>query len=135
MASWAGLSCVLPSVVDPLKGHAQPIAGSAYTGTYWIFMHAGGGWDPTHLCDPKGNNGAGPDPMGRFEPAAIRQAVPEVTLEVAHGRLEEKNLEDVMLRYMAGEFQLLLTTTIVGTLGTSRRMYTKMNCYWMICQL
>ena len=54
MASWAGLSCVLPSVVDPLRGSAQPISGSAYTGTYWIFMHAGGGWDPTHLCDPKG---------------------------------------------------------------------------------
>jgi transcription-repair coupling factor (superfamily II helicase) len=45
--------------------------------------------------------------------AAIRQAVPEVTLEVAHGRLDEKRLEDVMLRYMAGEFQLLLTTTII----------------------
>ncbi len=54
MASWAGLTCVLPSVMDPLRSSAQPISGSAYTGTYWIFMHAGGGWDPTHLCDPKG---------------------------------------------------------------------------------
>ncbi len=50
----AGLTCVVPSIVDPLRGSAQSIAGSAYTGTYWIFMHAGGGWDPTHFCDPKG---------------------------------------------------------------------------------
>ena len=54
MASWAGLTCVLPSAMDPLRSSAQSITGSAYTGTYWIFMHAGGGWDPTHLCDPKG---------------------------------------------------------------------------------
>ncbi len=75
MASWAGLSCVLPSVVDPLRGSAQPIAASAYTGTYWIFMHAGGGWDPTHLCDPKGRvNENENDPMGRFLRDDIRTA-------------------------------------------------------------
>ena len=75
MASWAGLSCVLPSVVDPLRGSAQSITGSAYTGTYWIFMHAGGGWDPTHLCDPKGRvNENENDPMGRFLRSDIRTA-------------------------------------------------------------
>lgn len=75
MASWAGLSCVLPSMVDPLRGSAQPISGSAYTGTYWIFMHAGGGWDPTHLCDPKGRAAENEnDPMGRFFRDDIRTA-------------------------------------------------------------
>ena len=75
MASWAGLTCVMPSVVDPLRGQAQPISGSAYTGTYWIFMHAGGGWDPTHLCDPKGRvNENENDPMGRFLRDDIRTA-------------------------------------------------------------
>ena len=21
---------------------------------FWVFVHAGGGWDPTSLCDPRG---------------------------------------------------------------------------------
>ena len=75
MASWAGLTCVLPSAVDPLRGSAQSITGSAYTGTYWIFMHAGGGWDPTHLCDPKGRATANENnPMGRFLTSDIKTA-------------------------------------------------------------
>ena len=75
MASWAGLTCVMPAVVDPLRGRAQSISGSAYTGTYWIFMHANGGWDPTHLCDPKGRENANEnDPMGRFLKGDIRTA-------------------------------------------------------------
>jgi len=65
----------MPSVVDPLRGQAQSITGSAYTGTYWIFMHAGGGWDPTHLCDPKGRENENEnDPMGRFLRSDIRTA-------------------------------------------------------------
>ncbi|MFQ5718125.1 MAG: transcription-repair coupling factor [Acidobacteriota bacterium] len=43
----------------------------------------------------------------------IRREVPEVTLEVVHGRLPEKDLERIMLRFMAGEFQVLLTTSII----------------------
>ncbi|MEM7436440.1 MAG: DUF1501 domain-containing protein [Myxococcota bacterium] len=74
VASWAGLSCVLPATVDPLGATAQ--TGTAgYDGTYWIFMHAGGGWDPTHLCDPKGQSAQGEnDPMGRFIRDDIRTA-------------------------------------------------------------
>lgn len=35
---------------------AAPGAAMAQSGreTFWIFVHAGGGWDPTSLCDPKG---------------------------------------------------------------------------------
>ncbi|MEM8606229.1 MAG: DUF1501 domain-containing protein [Myxococcota bacterium] len=74
VASWAGLSCVLPATVDPLSATAQT-ASAGYDGTYWIFMHAGGGWDPTHLCDPKGRaNGNENDPMGRFLTSDIRSA-------------------------------------------------------------
>lgn len=74
VASWAGLSCVLPATVDPLGATAQ--TGSAgYDGTYWIFMHAGGGWDPTHLCDPKGRTNENEnDPMGRFLRGDVRTA-------------------------------------------------------------
>ncbi len=43
----------------------------------------------------------------------IRREVPEASLEVAHGRMAEKHLEDVMLRFMGGGFQVLLTTTII----------------------
>ena len=75
MASWAGLTCVLPSAIDPLRSSAQSVTGSAYTGTYWIFMHAGGGWDPTHLCDPKGRSNENENnPMGRFLKSDIRTA-------------------------------------------------------------
>ena len=43
----------------------------------------------------------------------IRKAIPEATLEVAHGRMDEATLEQVMLRFVAGEFQILLCTTII----------------------
>ncbi|MFQ5669290.1 MAG: transcription-repair coupling factor [Acidobacteriota bacterium] len=45
--------------------------------------------------------------------AVLRREVPEATLEIAHGQLGEKQLEDVMLRFMAGKFQVLLTTSII----------------------
>ena len=45
--------------------------------------------------------------------AVIRREVPEATVEVAHGRLDERQLEKVMLRLAAGEFQVLLTTSII----------------------
>ncbi len=74
IASWAGLTCVLPAAVDPLRATAQTNS-AGYTGTYWIFMHAGGGWDPTHLCDPKGRaDGNEDNPMGRFLNGDIRSA-------------------------------------------------------------
>lgn len=57
---------------------AQPMPQSdatPYTGTFFLMIHASGGWDPTMVCDPKGNNG---DPMTAvnryFTPAQIGQA-------------------------------------------------------------
>lgn len=46
LAGLAGLS-----VVTPTGAWAQ---SSEPGGPYWLFVHAGGGWDPTSLCDPKG---------------------------------------------------------------------------------
>lgn len=39
--------------------------------------------------------------------------VPEVKVSVAHGQMDEEALEDVMVRFYAGETQVLLATTII----------------------
>ncbi|WP_373046855.1 DUF1501 domain-containing protein [Vulgatibacter sp.] len=49
LASYAGLSLGFPAVL-PRSASAQ----APYDGPLWVMVHAGGGWDPTSLCDPKG---------------------------------------------------------------------------------
>jgi Protein of unknown function (DUF1501) len=48
LASMAGLGVVAGGL---FPGGAN--ADEPYTGNLWINVHAGGGWDPTSLCDPK----------------------------------------------------------------------------------
>lgn len=48
LAASAGLLVAAP----PLARHAH--ASEPYQGPFWVTIHAGGGWDPTLLCDPKG---------------------------------------------------------------------------------
>jgi transcription-repair coupling factor (superfamily II helicase) len=43
----------------------------------------------------------------------LQKLVPEVSLAVAHGQLEENELEEVMRGFVHGERQLLLSTTII----------------------
>ena len=43
----------------------------------------------------------------------LRQLVPQARINVAHGQMEEKELEKVMLGFMHGQSDLLLTTTII----------------------
>ena len=43
----------------------------------------------------------------------LRAIVPEATIGIAHGRLSETELEDVMLGFVRGEIDILLATTIV----------------------
>ena len=43
----------------------------------------------------------------------LRQLVPQARISVAHGQMEEKALEKVMLSFMHGQSDLLLTTTII----------------------
>lgn len=45
----------------------------------------------------------------------LRRVVPEARVEVAHGQMEPKQLEDVMVRFMKHEFNVLLCTTIIET--------------------
>lgn len=43
----------------------------------------------------------------------LRELVPEVTLAVAHGRMDNEELEDVMHGFIRGDFHVLLSTTII----------------------
>jgi transcription-repair coupling factor (superfamily II helicase) len=43
----------------------------------------------------------------------IRRLVPEARLDVAHGQMDEENLERVMLRFFGREVDVLVTTTII----------------------
>lgn len=51
LGSIAGLSVAMPS--SPSLAAIRPRA--AYDGPCYIFVSAMGGWDPVHLCDPKGS--------------------------------------------------------------------------------
>ncbi len=43
----------------------------------------------------------------------LRELVPEVRLAVAHGQMRERNLEEVMLKFVEGEIDLLVCTSII----------------------
>ncbi len=45
----------------------------------------------------------------------IRNLVPEVRVAVAHGQMSERQLEKVMVDFLAGEFEVLVCTTIIET--------------------
>jgi len=43
----------------------------------------------------------------------IQRLVPDAKIGIGHGQIEGKKLEDLMLRFMSGEFDVLVSTTIV----------------------
>jgi len=43
----------------------------------------------------------------------LRDLVPEVFVEVAHGQMSSRDLEDIMHRFVHGGFQVLVSTTII----------------------
>ncbi len=43
----------------------------------------------------------------------IKKIVPEASVEFAHGQMEGKLLEDIMLRFIEGDFDVLVSTTII----------------------
>ncbi len=45
--------------------------------------------------------------------ARVRRLVPDARVEVAHGQMAERGLEDVMMRFSEGEIDVLVSTTIV----------------------
>ncbi len=70
----AGLTAGVSPVARRLVS-AQPMprasAVEPYAGRFFLFVNAGGGWDPTMLCDPKGG-----DINRQFMPGAIGAAGP-----------------------------------------------------------
>jgi hypothetical protein len=79
LAACAGMTVAGPSAfaddqLDKLVGNPRR-SYEPYTGTLWIFVHAGGGWDPTSLCDPKGADFVDqPDRMNNYLKADIETA-------------------------------------------------------------
>lgn len=79
IAACAGMTVAGPSAfaedqLDKLMGKPRK-SYEPYTGTMWIFVHAGGGWDPTSLCDPKGADFVDqPDRMNNYLKADIETA-------------------------------------------------------------
>ena len=47
--------------------------------------------------------------------ARLRALVPDARIEYAHGRMNERELEDIMNEFVAGEIDVLVSTTIVET--------------------
>ncbi len=45
--------------------------------------------------------------------ARLRELLPDVTIGVGHGQMDEKDLEQVMTDFVAGQYQLLVCTTII----------------------
>lgn len=43
----------------------------------------------------------------------LKKIVPQVEIGVAHGQMHEKSLEGIMLAFLSGRFQLLLSTSII----------------------
>jgi len=45
----------------------------------------------------------------------LKRVAPEAKIAIGHGQMPEKILEDVMLRFIKGETDILLSTTIIGS--------------------
>jgi hypothetical protein len=68
LASTVGLSVISP-VVYGERGLKEPprVSLEPYNGVLYLFISAGGGWDPTSFCDPKGAAYAeDPDRMNNY---------------------------------------------------------------------
>jgi uncharacterized protein (DUF1501 family) len=72
LAGAAGLAVVSPAgPFATSRAYAQEIP----QGPFWLFFHAGGGWDPTSLCDPKGRRSEEEeDPMNMYFTGDIGEA-------------------------------------------------------------
>ena len=54
-------------------GAKMALAQQAYSGPFWLFVEAFGGWDPTSFCDPKGFGLGVNGDINNYDPADIRQ--------------------------------------------------------------
>ncbi|MFO0657212.1 MAG: DUF1501 domain-containing protein [Polyangia bacterium] len=53
LAATSGIAVMAPTAFT----RPAYAAGPRYGGPFFVLIHAGGGWDPTYLCDPKGSDG------------------------------------------------------------------------------
>jgi len=68
----SGVAVSLPSL--PRWADAAP-KKPANMGPLWVLVHAGGGWDPTSFCDPKGRkNELQPNPINKYMTGDIQTA-------------------------------------------------------------
>jgi len=83
------LSATGMAVCSPMVLSNRAYAEAVPVNRYFVFLHLGGGWDPTSLCDPKGNilrrdidpeAREGGSPVNRYCEASIRRAV-DVSLD------------------------------------------------------
>lgn len=71
-AGLAGLCVMGPRATAFAQAEPTP---AAYTGPFWVFINANGGWDPTDLCDPKGRpNSTTTDAVNTYLTSDIRTA-------------------------------------------------------------
>ncbi len=78
LASTAGLGVAVGSLPFATNAKAAP-----YTGTFYVTVNAGGGWDPTSFCDPKGaKSESDPDPMNHYLASTIGK-VPNSPIQYA----------------------------------------------------
>lgn len=75
LAGLAGLT-LIPGSSAATRGIATtPMTPRAYEGTFWIFVNASGGWDPTMVCDPKGRASEDqPEPVNTYLTSEILTA-------------------------------------------------------------
>ena len=45
----------------------------------------------------------------------LRKLLPDIRIEYAHGQMHEHELEDIMMRFVSGELDMLVSTTIIET--------------------
>jgi len=55
-------------------GARMALAQQAYSGPFWLFVEANGGWDPTSFCDPKGSGLGVNGDINNYDQADIGQA-------------------------------------------------------------
>lgn len=79
LAALTGLTAIPAATLAGAGRSLAPLPQTprSYDGTFWMFVHANGGWDPTLLCDPKGRLGEDdPDPMNMYMQDEILEAGP-----------------------------------------------------------
>lgn len=96
----AGLAAgVTPGTRRLLEAQPMPpgTAAQPYTGRFFLMIDAGGGWDPTMVCDPKGG-----DINRQFMPSAIRSAgnIPYAPITYPDGYTNQRFFEKYYQRLL-----------------------------------